>query len=359
MKTEENTKQEQGSQKKKSNASLFLLGILVVLLIVLAGLFAVYTKALKNLSENETVLSVAGALKSPVVTVNNEKILYTDYVKDLQTLRRFYEQSGDEVPPVSEESISDQAISRLVINEIVAAQAEKFGASISDEELENTKTDLVSSTFNGDKSLADAEMTKQFGWDLDTYAEKVIRNILLEQKLQEVFMNKEGIEDLIGEKFLTEEIRARHILFQVKEGDSADEVKENAQAVLERIKGGEDFATLAKEFGSDGTKDAGGDLGWFTRGRMVPEFEQAVFALEDGALGQELVQTQFGFHIMQRQETRGTRDFLGYMNDQLMNADIRFRLPIHDPFEAILNGQVSPQPVSVGQPVPSGAEGGN
>ena len=94
-----------------------------------------------------------------------------------------------------------------------------------------------------------------------------------------------------------EEIHARHILVPTED---------EAKAALARIKGGEDFAKVATELSKDPSGD-GGDLGWFTKDRMVPEFSEAAFKLKKGEVS-DPVKTQFGWHIIKVEDVR-TKSF--------------------------------------------------
>jgi peptidyl-prolyl cis-trans isomerase D len=94
-----------------------------------------------------------------------------------------------------------------------------------------------------------------------------------------------------------DQLAASHILF--KTGPDADEeaVRKKAEAVLAQAKAGADFAELARQYSEDTSAENGGDLGLFGRGQMVPEFEAAAFALQEGQVS-DLVRSTYGFHII-------------------------------------------------------------
>src|SRR5215469_9271863 len=108
-----------------------------------------------------------------------------------------------------------------------------------------------------------------------------------------------------------EQVHARHILFKLAKDAPPAQVeatRKKAEAARERLASGADFAALARELSDDpGSKDKGGDLGFFPRGQMVPAFDQAAFSLEPGKLS-EPVRTDFGFHLLRVEERRPAED---------------------------------------------------
>ncbi len=142
--------------------------------------------------------------------------------------------------------------------------------------------------------------------DQDPEFKKQMRRIE-DQMLQRVVLTQEmeaGITDEALEKSYAklvksfakkEEVRARHILVKTEE---------EAKEIIEKLKGGADFAALAKEKSTGPSGAGGGDLGFFAKGQMVPEFDKVVFDLKPGELFDDPVKTQFGFHVIKVEERR-------------------------------------------------------
>jgi peptidyl-prolyl cis-trans isomerase D len=137
-----------------------------------------------------------------------------------------------------------------------------------------------------------------------------------------------------SEQYTTpEQVRASHILLKTEGKDDAA-VKARAEELLKQARGGADFAELAKKNSEDeASAKNGGDLDYFGRGRMVPEFDQAVFAMRPGAIS-DLVKTQYGYHIIKLVDKKNaaTRtlpevrqqltDQLAYQRAQAQAADL-------------------------------------
>lgn len=158
---------------------------------------------------------------------------------------------------------------------------------------------LIDGELVAQKAKADKlDQTPDFPEKLAYYREKLLMQSLLTKVANEATTDAalHKVYDAAAKASKPEtEIHARHILVATKA---------EAEAALKRIKGGEDFAKVAKEVSKDSSAD-GGDLGWFTKERMVPEFAEAAFKLKVGQIS-DPVKTQFGWHIIQVEGTRKT-----------------------------------------------------
>jgi len=113
----------------------------------------------------------------------------------------------------------------------------------------------------------------------------------------------------IDDFLMQEQVRARHILIKVSpdaDSQGVEEARNRAEEILALAKKGEDFASLAKKYSEGPTAEKGGDLGYFPRGMMVKEFEEAAFSLKPGELS-TVVRTQFGFHIIKAEDVKQER----------------------------------------------------
>ena len=153
---------------------------------------------------------------------------------------------------------------------------------------------LFANAAEGDKLNSGAEFDKRMQyWRRralrDTYFFKAVKDSVGDADAKAFY--DEQIKQLKPE----EEVKARHILV---------ETEQQAKDISDKIAKGGDFAALAKEFSKDpGTKDEGGTLGYFGRGQMVPQFEDAAFKLKKGETSAP-VQTQFGWHLIQVEDRR-------------------------------------------------------
>lgn len=322
------------SRRGLSRGQMFVFGIVSAIGVAILFTIGIAMAGVRSLSDDPFTLKTAKIFNLSVAKVNGQGIPYVVYKEDTQVLKKIYAEQAQDAAPFTDQDISDQVLSRLVINEIMRQLAEQYGVLVTQEDVKPVKAQLLAGY--EDEAAAEAEIERQYGWNIKTFIDKVITPVLLEQKLAEAFSQS---TDDAGKRYETEQVQARHILFQVKDDKDDAKVRKEAEAVLKRALQGEDFATLAGQFGSDGTKDQGGDLGWFGHGAMVPAFEQAAFALTPGTVSPELVKTEFGYHIIKVEGKQMVRDFNAFMIDQFTNANIRILLPIHNPFDD-LRGQL-------------------
>ena len=239
-----------------------------------------------------------------------------------------------QLPPMTKSQFEDSLRRSMMIEKLRAAVTDWM--AISDAELEreyrrrNEKVKLqvvtlTTDAFRDKVTVTDDEIAKYFESRKAEYRvgeQRTIKYLLLDrdQQRQKVVVPPADVQRFYNENIqqyqTPEQIRASHILLNTAGKDEAT-VRKQAEDILAKVKAGGDFAALAKQYSDDSSKDKGGDLDFFGRGRMVPEFEEAAFKLEPGQVS-DLVKSQFGFHIIKVAEKRaGTTRTLDEVRQQI------------------------------------------
>jgi len=218
-------------------------------------------------------------------------------------------------PPMTKATFEETLRRSLMIDKLRAALTDWMTVSNDDVEREfrqrNEKAKLqvvalTADAFKGQVKVSDADVSSYFDAHKAEYRvgeQRKVRMLLLDrdQAFARAGVTPTEVQSYyngnITQYQTPEQVRASHILLNTAGKDEAA-VRKQAEDILQQVKAGADFAELAKKYSEDeGSKPNGGDLDYFSRGRMVPEFEAAAFALEVGQVS-DIVKSQFGFHII-------------------------------------------------------------
>ncbi len=172
-----------------------------------------------------------------------------------------------------------------------------------------------SNQFNDKIEVSDADIASYYAENTDNYMEDDRRSIeyveldtsLIAEGINVSDADIQAAYDSYVESFQEDETRnTRHILLSTSGDKNEDEQRTKAQELVEQLRGGADFAELAKQHSDDpGSGANGGSLGEVERGQMVPEFESATFAAEVGAISDPVL-SPFGYHIIQVESVNAT-----------------------------------------------------
>ena len=220
-----------------------------------------------------------------------------------------------QTPPMRPDEFEDQVRHGITVEKLQAALTGWMTVSDSDVTQEfkrrNEKVKLAIVSFPADKfregvTASDAEIAKHFEDHKETYRIPEKRRIRFLTVDQEALRAKATVtplqiersyNDNIQQYSTPEQVRASHILLKT-EGKDDVAVKKQAEEILAKIKAGADFAELAKQKSEDeASAKKGGDLDYFNKGTMVPEFDNVAFTLQPGQLS-DVVKSQYGYHII-------------------------------------------------------------
>lgn len=198
-----------------------------------------------------------------VATVNGKPIMNSD-------VQEFYKRLPPQYQQVPLEQLQPQLIERLIDQMVVADAARKAGF-LKRPDIQRRIASVTESILN------------------DIYMSERVNSVVTETRVRDAYQKSIALEPK------KEEVRARHILVKTKA---------EAMAIIAELKGGADFAGLAKSKSTGPSGRSGGDLGYFGFKQMVPPFSQAAFSLKPGEITHEPVKTQFGWHIIKVEDRR-------------------------------------------------------
>jgi len=263
-------------------------------------------------------ISAQQLIEGIVGIVGNEIILKTEIEQHVQN---YLIQNRIDIRN-NEKMIKDlmkQTLDRLIEQKILLTKAEEDTVTIADEILDDRVDQRINYLIS--QVGSESELEKIFGSNMKKIRKdtrKVIKEqLLVEQtramKFQGMKISRREVEEFYKQyqdslPGMPETVEISHILKLVKPSDESLSAAYNkALALMEQIKNGADFEKLAQQYSDDkASAKRGGDLGLINRGDFVTEFETAAFQLKDGEIS-DIVQTQFGFHIIQMIERRGEK----------------------------------------------------
>ena len=267
------------------------------------------------------VFTISGCAKSTeglVAEVDGDEITQEEFDSDYEVFKRVYEKQlgEDALSQVGPEGITlgetlkTNIIEKLIMERLVANETKNMNIVVTDEEA-NEQLEQYIAIMEGQEKfeefLKSNEITQEF-------FKENLRKELLVNKHRESFIQDTNITDKDVEEYYDANkedlviVKASHILVASEE---------EGNKVLERLKAGEEFAALALTESMDSISAAqGGDLGYFTKGNMISEFEDVVFSLKKGETS-NLVQTEVGYHIIYLEDRKDTLEDL---KDEIINV---------------------------------------
>ncbi len=254
-------------------------------------------------------LAQAGDTDPVVLKVNGEPIHASEINLAMGSVQNDARQSGRQV---DQQQAMQVAAQRVIDAKLLAQEAKRQGITPDTAKVDQSMAALEQQAGGADKL---ATMLAQGGFTVEGYKKMMTEMSLVNQFIETKVMSGITVSDEEAKKFYDEnpkyfqrpeEVHARHIIVRVPQDATPEqkaEAKKKIDAIQKRAAAGEDFAKLAQETSEGPSAKDGGDLGFFSKDRMVPEFADVAFALKPGEVS-GVVETKFGYHVIKNEETR-------------------------------------------------------
>ena len=250
----------------------------------------------------------ARVLDKVAAKVNSEIITLSAIEERAELLRQKY--VGAPIS-ISEQDLLKDALNMIIEERLQIQEGKKFGFIVDEYAIDAAVEDIKKKNNLADGQLQ--EMLKREGRTLESYKNHIRDQILVSKITQFEIGNRVKVSEKSiikyykkNQKEFWEEgkVRTRHILFISERGSSENRRRaklRQAKKVLSEIRKGSDFSKLAIKYSEDVSASSGGDVGFVKRGKMVREFEEAVFSLKPGQIS-DIVETEYGYHIIKVDE---------------------------------------------------------
>lgn len=221
--------------------------------------------------------SSAGAMNKTVATMDGASLTKADLYDEM-------------VKQMGEDNLN-KMVGGLSENKLIKLEADKAGITVSDAEIQKD-IDKIKERMGGEAAFGQA--LQQYGMTQEMLKDQMLQGI----ELRKIFEKQNPVKEADLKAYFDKNKAMFETPKQVQASHILVPTEKEANAILAELKAGKDFAAVAKAKSQDpGSKDQGGDLGFFGTGKMDPQFEKAAFALKKGELS-GVVQSQFGFHII-------------------------------------------------------------
>ena len=248
----------------------------------------------------------AETIKDPVAVVNGVKISNKEYETEVNLQLQQASQQGRKIPDAMLPKIKADILNHLIDREVLYQESQKKNIAVNAENV-NMEIKTIKDRFPSQEEFE--KIIAEMGISEAEIKSQIERNLAIRQLIDTQVIDKITISEADTKAYYDnnpnlfqkpEQVKASHILIKV-ESDATDLQKAQARIeiakIQQKLKDGQDFATLAREHSQGPSAKNGGDLGYFGRGQMVKPFEDAAFALKPGQVS-EIVETQFGYHLI-------------------------------------------------------------
>ena len=279
-----------------------------------------------------SALAWAAEKKAPgdkVAVVNGVTISKDTYDRELNFFVRRAAPGGQQIPDVQMAQMKSEVLESLIDRELLFQESKKKGIQVKSDAVSDQLQKIQQRYPNKEefkKLLSNMGLTES-----DVQAQ-IERGMAIQELLDKEVTGKIKVSDEETKAFYDknpqlfqqpEQIKASHILIKVQADAPADqkaEARKKIEDVQQKVKKGEDFATLAKTYSEGPSGPKGGDLGYFRRGQMVKPFEEAAFSLKPDETS-EIVETQFGYHLIKVNDKKPAK--------KMTYAEVKDRLNEH------------------------------